>query len=418
MFRDGATLLSPYGSITFDGGRSPHLNRLVNRRDVLKGSIGLFGSAALHRPALGDWLLRSFTPAETQAVDDRMIVYSRKYLTLEMPMSLLNSWITPVSSFFVRNNLLMPATVDPAAWTLAITGEVERPLTINFHDFMQLPTSEIINTLECAGNSRINFSPRIGGVPWGRGAVGNAAFEGPVLADVLRHAHLKPTARHVAFRGLDVVPQGASEFIRSIPIEKAMERSTLLATKMNGSSLTPSHGFPVRALVPGWIGSASIKWLQEIRILSHEFHGFYMDPGYRIPVASPSAESGSVKTVPLTSLRAKSIIAEPADGAFLEPSQQGVTIRGASWAGESAIARVEVSTDSGQSWHAATLNPDHAKYAWRLWHYEWQPRQSGAYIILSRATDSAGRTQPMETRWNPGGYLWNGVDKIHVQIGK
>jgi len=349
-----------------------------------------------------------------------MIVYSRKYLTLEMPMSLLSSWITPVSSFFVRNNLLMPPTVDPSTWTLSITGEVERPLTINFHDFMQLPASKITNTLECAGNSRINFNPRIGGVPWGPGAVGNAIFQGPVLADVLRHTQLKQTARHVAFRGLDVVPQGASEFIRSIPIEKAMERSTLLATKMNGSPLTPSHGFPVRALVPGWIGSASIKWLQEIRVLSHEFHGFYMDPGYRIPVASPSGrESVAAKTVSLTSLRVKSIIVQPADGAALELSpHQPVMIRGASWAGESAIARVEVSTDGGHEWHAATLGADHAKYAWRLWHYEWQPSQPGAYVILSRATDNTGRTQPMEPRWNPGGYLWNGVDKIHVQIGK
>jgi sulfite oxidase len=399
------------------------LDRLVKRREILKSSVGILGSAALQRPALGEWLLRSFTPllpGETQAVDDRMMVYSQKYLTLEMPMSLLNSWITPVSRFFVRNNLLMPPTVDPSTWTLSITGEVERPLTINFRDFMQLATSKVINTLECAGNSRVNFQPPIGGVRWGRGAVGNAAFEGPGLADLLRHAHLEPTARHVAFRGFDVVPSGASEFIRSIPIEKAMERSTLLATKMNGSSLTPSHGFPVRALVPGWIGSASIKWLQEIRVLSHEFHGFYMDPGYRIPVASPSeAESGPVKTVSLTSLRVKSIIAEPADGAVLELSpHQPLTIRGASWAGESAIARVEVSTDGGRNWHTATLGPHIAKYAWRLWHYDWQPTRPGLHVILSRATDSAGRTQPMEPRWNPGGYLWNGVDKIHVQIGK
>ena len=270
----------------------PHLDGLLNRREILRSYLGVLGFAAVARPALPARLLRSLAipgrSAAPQAVDDGMIVYSREYLTLEMPMSLLNSWITPVDSFFVRNNLLMPPAVDPSAWTLSITGEVERPLTINFHDFMQLATSKVINTIECAGNSRVNFRPPIGGVRWGRGAVGNAGFEGPTLAAVLRLAGLKPTAKHVAFRGLDVIPPGASEFIRSIPIEKAMERSTLLATKMNDSPLTPSHGFPVRALVPGWIGSASIKWLQEIRVLSHEFHGFYMDPGYRIPVASSS----------------------------------------------------------------------------------------------------------------------------------
>lgn len=397
---------------------------LLNRREILQSYLGALGFAALASPTLPARLLPFLTNLGRSRLredpGDGMIVYSREYLTLEMPMSLLNSWITPVDSFFVRNNLLMPASIDPSTWTLSITGEVERPLTINFHDFMQMSTSEVINTLECAGNSRVNFQPAIGGVRWGRGAVGNAAFEGPPLVAVLRLAGLKPTAKHVAFRGLDVIPPGASGFIRSIPIEKAMERTTLLATKMNGSPLTPSHGFPVRALVPGWIGSASIKWLQEIRVLSHEFHGFYMDPGYRIPAASGStAESGQVKTISLTSLRVKSVIAQPADGAVLELSpRQPLTIRGASWAGESAIARVEVSTDGGRTWHPATLGPDHAKYAWRLWHYDWQPIEPGPYVILSRAADSAGRVQPMEPRWNPGGYLWNGVDKIHVQIRK
>ena len=399
------------------------MNELLKRRDILRGSLGILGSAALQTPALAHWLLPPQTASalsgETQAVDDRMIVYSQEYLTLEMPMPLLNSWITPVRNFFVRNNLLMP-TVDPSVWTLAITGEVERPVTINFRDFMQLRASKVINTLECAGNSRVNFQPAINGLRWGRGAVGNGVFEGPPLVDVLRLAGLKPTAKHVAFRGLDIVPAGASEFVRSIPIEKAMERSTLLATKMDGSPLTPSHGFPVRSLVPGWIGSASIKWLQEIRVLPHEFHGFYMDPGYRIPVASSAGpESGRAKTVSLTSLRVKSIIAQPADGAVLDVSSSGrVAIQGASWAGESAIARVDISTDEGRTWHAATLDPQRARYAWRLWHYEWRPIRPGPYVILSRATDSAGRAQPMEPRWNPGGYLWNGVDKIHVQVGK
>lgn len=384
----------------------------------------MLGAAALQGSASAEWLLRSISSSgfteQTEAFDDRMIVYSRKYLTLEMPVLLLDSWITPVDKFFVRNNLLMPPPVDPSAWTLSITGEVERPFAINFQDFMQLATSKVINTIECAGNGRVNFQPPIGGVRWGRGGVGNAAFEGPVLADVLRRAGLKPTARHVAFRGLDVVPPGALEFIRSIPIEKAMDRGTLLATKMNDSPLTPSHGFPVRAMVPGWIGSASIKWLQEIRVLSHEFHGFYMDPGYRIPAASFSgSESERAKTISLTSLRVKSIIAQPADGAVLDTSSRPqVTIRGASWAGESAIVRIEVSTDEGHTWHTATLDPHHAKYAWRLWHYEWQPSRPGAYVILSRAVDAAGRAQPMEPHWNPGGYLWNGVDKIRVQIGK
>jgi DMSO/TMAO reductase YedYZ molybdopterin-dependent catalytic subunit len=229
---------------------------------------------------------------------------------------------------------------------------------------------------------------------------------------------LKPTAKHVAFRGLDIVPRGASDFIRSIPLNKALDGSTLLATRMNGAPLTPEHGFPVRSLVPGWIGAASIKWLQEIRVLPHEFDGFYMNPGYRIPLAGSSGVAhNQSETISLGPLRVKSIIAQPADGAVLDfPRQRSITIRGASWAGESEIARVDVSVDGGRSWRGATLDPDRAKYAWRLWRYEWNPNRPGPHTLVSRATDNQGRTQPMEPRWNPGGYLWNGVDRIHVRI--
>jgi len=346
-----------------------------------------------------------------------MIGYSRQFLTLEMPMSRLTSWITPLDSFFVRNNLLMP-TVDPSDWRLTVDGEVERPMTLTYPEFMQLGSVSVTNTIECAGNGRVNYRPPIGGVRWGRGGVGTAVFEGPALRDVLRHAVLKPTAKHVAFRGLDIVPQGASEFIRSIPIDKALDGNTLLATRMNGAPLTPEHGFPVRSLVPGWIGAASIKWLQEIRVLPHEFDGFYMNPGYRIPVAAgSSAAPAQSQTISLTSLRVKSIIAQPAEGAVLDLPQQGsIAILGASWAGESEIARVDVSLDGGTTWHVSNLDPDHARYAWRLWRYEWRPRSPGPYTLLSRATDSHGRTQPMEPVWNAGGYLWNGVDRIHVQV--
>jgi sulfite oxidase len=386
----------------------------------LRSAAGLFGLAGLHQSALARILvprISDVAQAEPPTDADGMILYSRQFLTLEMPMSRLTSWITPVESFFVRNNLLMPS-VDLSNWRLAIGGEVERPMTLTYSEFMQLASVSVTNTIECAVNGRVNYSPPIGGVRWGKGGVGTAVFEGPALRDVLRHAVLKPTAKHVAFRGLDVVPQGASDFIRSIPLQKALDGNTLLATRMNGAPLTLEHGFPVRSLVPGWIGSASIKWLQEIRVLPHEFDGFYMNPGYRIPIAEgSSAGSRQAQTVSLTSLGVKSIIAQPADGAVLAfPPQGSIAIRGASWAGESEIARVDVSIDGGTTWRAATLEADHAKYAWRLWRYDWNPDRPGPYTVLSRATDNAGRVQPLQPTWNPGGYLWNGVDRIHVQI--
>jgi sulfite oxidase len=394
---------------------------MILRRKFLR-EASLLGIAALDQTGplrkLLDTTLRQQNSAATPQSAE-MIVYSTEYLTLEMPMSHLTTWITPVESFFVRNNLLQPQ-VDLSAWRLSVTGEVDRPITFTLSEFMQLVPASVTNTIECAGNGRVNFSPRISGVPWGRGGVGNANFEGPRLADVLRLTRPKPTARHVAFGGLDVAPGGASSFIRSIPIGKAMDPYTLLATKMNGAKLTPEHGFPVRALVPGWIGSTSIKWLREVRVLPQEYAGFYMDPGYRIPVSGGARadSSGQIsKTVSLTSLCVKSIIAQPSDGAVLSLSARlPVPIRGACWAGESAIARVEVSSDGGETWSEAELASDHAKYAWRLWGYDWKPAAPGSYLIVSRATDSAGHTQPVKTEWNPGGYLWNGVDTIRVQI--
>jgi sulfite oxidase len=386
----------------------------------LRSAASLFGLAGLHQSALTRTLIPRIADVgqgELPTDADEMIVYSRQFLTLEMPMSRLTSWITPVESFFVRNNLLMPS-VDLSNWRLTVGGEVERPMTLTYSEFMQHASVRVTNTIECAGNGRVNYNPPIGGVRWGRGGVGTAVFEGPALRDVLQHAVLKRTAKHVAFRGLDVVPRGASDFIRSIPLQKALDGNTLLATRMNGAPLTPEHGFPVRSLVPGWIGSASIKWLQEIRVLPHEFDGVYMNPGYRIPIAGGSSVgSHQAQTVSLTSLGVKSVIAQPADGAALTfPPQGSIAIRGAGWAGESEIARVDVSTDDGKTWRPATLEADHAKYAWRLWRYEWIPDRPGPYTLLSRATDHAGRVQPLQPGWNPGGYLWNGVDRIHVQI--
>jgi DMSO/TMAO reductase YedYZ molybdopterin-dependent catalytic subunit len=211
--------------------------------------------------------------------------------------------------------------------------------------------------------------------------------------------------------------------MRSIPMEKALDPDTIVATEMNSSPLTPEHGYPARALVPGWIGSASIKWLTEVRVLTHQFEGYFMDSAYRLPAhsgetaganaSSPAkAESGSV----ITSLPIKSIIAAPEDGSHID-STTPVRIFGAAWAGSSTVARVEISTDAGQSWQLAALGPEHARYAWRLWDFEWKPREAGTYVVLSRATDSQRRSQPLEMAWNPGGYLWNTADRVRVTVG-
>jgi DMSO/TMAO reductase YedYZ molybdopterin-dependent catalytic subunit len=352
-----------------------------------------------------------------------MIVYSEEYVTREMPVSLLGSWITPTEHFFVRNNERMPQ-IDLAGWKLSITGEVARPLLLTMDELLKMESRSVTNTLECAGNGRAFFQPRIRGIPWSRGGVGNALFRGPSLGALLHRAEAKNSARHVAFLGARS-PSPDPPFVRSIPIDKALDPDTIVATEMNGGALTPEHGYPARALVPGWIGSASIKWLTEIRVLTNELQGYFMDSAYRLPArsvranatASAEAQRGSV----ITSLPVKSIIAAPADGSSIdlrEAAAEPVRIFGAAWAGDSAVARVEVSTDGGKLWQPAALGSERARYAWRLWDFPWKPPGAGDYVILSRATDNRGRSQPLEMQWNPGGYLWNAADRVRVTVGK
>jgi DMSO/TMAO reductase YedYZ molybdopterin-dependent catalytic subunit len=218
------------------------------------------------------------------------------------------------------------------------------------------------------------------------------------------------------FHGLDEVPGRVPPFIRSIPIEKAMNLDTLIATQMNGAPLTRHHGFPARALVPGWIGAASCKWLTEIKVLDKEFEGNFMKPGYRMPnqSISPGGEVNPDDTHPITILAVKSVIAQPVEGSFLR--SRALRIHGAAWAGEAEVTRVDVSTDSGTTWKAARLGTEQARYAWRLWDYVWQAPKPGQYTIMSRATDNQGHIQPQTAVWNPSGYLYNAIDQVDIHV--
>jgi DMSO/TMAO reductase YedYZ molybdopterin-dependent catalytic subunit len=345
-----------------------------------------------------------------------MTVRSLRFVDLEMPPEYANSFITPVPHFFVRNHMHEPSTLDAAEWRLTITGEVEKPLTLSLADLAKLEPHTVTNTLECAGNGRAFHTPHVPGVQWQRGAVGTARFKGPRLRDVLQHAGLKPTGKHVMFHGLDEVPGKVPPFIRSIPLEKATDADTLIALQMNGVPLTKHHGFPARALVPGWVGAASCKWLSEIKVLDKEFDGNFMNPGYRMP-NQPIRPGEAVKpedTHPVTALGVKSIIASPTDGASLK--SRSIHIQGAAWAGKADIAGVEISTDDGATWQAAQLGKDQAHYAWRLWSHAWKAPKSGDYTIRSRATDSQGRTQPETAVWNPSGYLYNAIDQVKIHV--
>ena len=195
-----------------------------------------------------------------------------------------------------------------------------------------------------------------------------------------------------------------------------VDADTLLATHMNGAPLTKHHGFPARALVPGWIGAASCKWITEVRVLDKEFAGNFMNPGYRLP-NEPVKPGETVKpedTHPVTVLGVKSVISGPTDGANLKAGK--ISIHGAAWSGEADITRVEISTDAGATWSPAALGREQAHYAWRLWTFDWKTPKIGEYTIMSRATDSQGRTQPATPIWNPSGYLYNAVDQVNIHV--
>ena len=344
-----------------------------------------------------------------------MIVRSSRFVDLETPVEYFNTWLTPVQHFFVRNHMHEPSTLDPAEWKLNIGGEVEKPYTLSLAQLSKLETHSIVNTLECAGNGRAFQNPKVPGVQWAKGAVGNGRFSGLRLRDVLGRAGVKPTGKHVMFRGLDEVPGKVPPFIRSIPIEKAMDADTLIATHLNGAPLPKHNGFPARAVVPGWVGAASCKWLTEIQVLDKEFDGNFMNPGYRLP-NNPVKPGEVVKvedTHPVTGLNVKSVIVSPGDGAT---ARAAVNIQGVAWAGEADVVKVEISTHGGASWQPAQLGTEKARYAWRLWSLRWKAPKPGEYTIASRATDSQGRTQPDAPVWNPSGYLNNAIDRVTIHV--
>ena len=387
---------------------------MKSRREFLKqvSRAALVAGAA---PSMLTWALPQ---GQTVSVpgEDGMILRSFRFVDLESPVEYFNSWLTPVPHFFVRNHMHEPSELDASGWRLSLGGEVEKPLTLSLAELSKMETHSIVNTLECAGNGRSLQRPQVPGIQWGKGAVGTARFSGPRLGDVLQRAGVKPTGKHVMFRGLDEVPGKVPPFIRSIPIEKALDADTLIATHMNGSPLTRHHGFPARALVPGWIGAASCKWLAEIKVLDAEFVGNFMSPGYRFP-NQPVKPGDAVKpedTHPLTALSVKSVISGPSDDATLKAGK--VVVHGAAWAGEADIVKVEISADGGATWDIAKLGHDQAHYAWRLWSYDWKPAKAGDYTIQSRATDSQGRTQPATPVWNPSGYLYNAIDQVNVHV--
>jgi DMSO/TMAO reductase YedYZ molybdopterin-dependent catalytic subunit len=328
----------------------------------------------------------------------------------------------PNEQFFVRNHTATPL-IDPATWRLRVFGDGLRlrpgagdSVEFSLRDLKRLPSKKLIAFIECAGNGRGLFAGQqrtpAPGTQWGLGGVGVAEWRGVPLSEVLERAGMTKDAVDVLPQGLDpnVVSGGVDLGIvrRPLPVEKALD-DVLLAYEMNGTRLPVDHGFPVRLVVPGWVGIASIKWLGQIEVSTRPLFSPWNTTSYRMfgfdyPNDSP----------PLTSQPVKSAL-ELARGAVL-PLGKRMTLTGRAWSGSAAIRRVEVSADRGATWAAAKLYGTNRPGAWARWRVELEPRSPGEHELWTRATDEGGRTQPLSVPFNTFGYLYSAVVRHPVVV--
>jgi len=400
-----------------------------SRRSFLGGVAGagayaLLGDAAAQdKPAATP----AVPPAPPGTVDNAAIkaekhasmqYHSERPLTGSVPAHQHDFDVTPNDRMFVRNNLLTP-DINAAQHRLTVKGLVDKEVSFSLDELKKgFPAVTLQGMVECAGSGRSNYLPTASGTPWGQtGGMGCPKWTGVRVADVLKAAGLKSTAAHVAGQGGDPgMIATAAPVIRSVPLAKALDDQTLLAWEMNGAPLPKVHGYPLRLVVPGWVGSASTKWVHTLNVLDAPFKGTYMtssyvtpkfqvEPGQKMPPDTVSTEAWPVK----------SMITFPAPNARVKGSER-ITVRGRAWVGQGSIDRVEISVDEGVSWQRAALGPRGDKYAWRTFTFDYQAPRFGYLTFLARAWDDRGNAQPMAAGWNPLGYFWNGVHRVGVMV--
>jgi DMSO/TMAO reductase YedYZ molybdopterin-dependent catalytic subunit len=346
-----------------------------------------------------------------------LIVREQDPLNLEMPFSTLSGFTTPNESFYVRCHFPIPE-IAASDWRLSVEGEVDAPFELDYAELLAMESRTIAATLECAGNNRLFLEPKVKGVQWGLGAVGNAEWTGVPLSALLARTQPRSDAIEVILEGADEGevektprPSGKISFSRSLPLDKACH-DVLLAYEMNGEKLTPAHGFPLRAIVPGWYAMASVKWLRRLIVTSQPFNGYYQSLDY-----SYWDRSGALPTLaPLREQQIKAEIARPEIGGSV-PANSTVKVHGAAWSSDADITKVEISLDSGATWQDAQLLDSSVQNAWRLWEYDWcTPATPGKQTLLARATDSRGRVQPLERDPDRGTYMINHVVPIEVEV--
>src|SRR5258707_7108297 len=335
-----------------------------------------------------------------------------------MPFDQLDSYLTPTELFYIRSHFPTPS-IDVANYNLRIDGAVRSPLELSYKELREMRSETRIATLECAGNGRVFLVPTARGAQWELGAVGNAEWTGVALRALLERAGLEDDACEIVLEGADrgtpteePIPPGPISYARSVPREKAVQPEVLITYQMNGRDLPRDHGYPVRAIVRGHYGMASVKWLTRIQAVREPFQGYWQtsDYGYW-----DSLDGKPVRRA-LGEMKLKSAIARPRVYETLLPNRS-YTVFGAAWAGETEVTEIAVSTDGGQTWAEAHFLDSARPYAWRRWKFDWlTANQRRQYTLLARAKDASGGGQPNEHDPNNGTYVINHPLPIEVLV--
>lgn len=374
----------------------------MRRREFLDATAALIAAGALPRVALAD-------------APDGLLQHVTGPENLATPMRYYDRLITPSEVVFVRSHFGPPAK-DPAR-KLRITGMVKQPLELGPDDLRKFKEVTLTAVLQCAGNGRALYTPSVQGLQWMHGAMAQVKWTGVRLADVLKKAEIEPGTAHIRLAGADA-PQMPTvpAFLRSIPLDRALDPTTLLAYRMNGEPLSLAHGAPIRLIVPGWSGNHWVKWLTDIRAQKEEAEGYYMRTAYRIPKnpVPPGTTVPPEETIPVTSCPVKSLIGRPADAANVKVGPQEVV--GVAFSGDARIAKVEVSTDGGASWAEAKLEGEAAPGVWQVFRHKFTAKSPGRFQAVARATDARGSAQPEDAVWNPSGLLWNGWHRTNFTV--
>jgi sulfite oxidase len=384
-----------------------------HRRELLRASATLvLAGCAVRRAGESTAPVRDVDP-EDVARQHLITRLDDPYCGEAQPGRLIGDWLTPEADFFIVNHGNVPIIDAPDAYAIEIFGHIRRARPLRLAELRAMPQTTVEATLQCAGNRRREHDAvhRIDDpVIWDRGAIGNGRWTGVRLVDVLEHVGIKNDASHVWLEGHDV--GGDGRFGGSIPIPRIFDRDAppvLLAFEMNGKPLSPSHGFPVRAVVPGFIGARSVKWLARILVATRPSHNPYFRRNHHWVEGADGADG--VDQGPIYGMKTHAAICTPASGAA---ARGAVTVAGYAIAGDAraVVDKVEVSADGGRTWQAATLERHAVPSCWRRWRAGVEV--TGPTRLVARATDSAGVVQPEVARWNRGGYLYDGWSVVDI----